>query len=322
MISYAQNREDVLLARAFAGQASGFYVDVGAAHPLEHSVTKHLYESGWRGVNVEPTAVFFERLAADRPRDVNVQAVLGTWIGTATLFVAPDAPELSSLSTAQADRVAAEGRRLRPVRVDVTTLARVCEQHAPPIIDLLKIDVEGEERRVIAGGDWSRFRPRLVMIEHILHGVPSSTSPSWEPLLLDAGYELVADDGINRYYVTAGEDELRERLRHPVDVYEPRALIDRLELAKEALRRAGLELPFPEDAESGPEARLHRRIAEHDRTIRWLHGQVSELDRRTAWYHATVAVLDARIAELRGALQAAEDGAGGGAGGIPGGPAA
>ena len=54
MISYAQNAEDVLLNRAFAGRGDGFWIDVGASDPVVNSVTKHFSDHGWRGINVEP----------------------------------------------------------------------------------------------------------------------------------------------------------------------------------------------------------------------------------------------------------------------------
>lgn len=41
MISYAQNFEDVMIARLFDDTHRGFYVDVGAAHPDFLSVTRH-----------------------------------------------------------------------------------------------------------------------------------------------------------------------------------------------------------------------------------------------------------------------------------------
>ena len=33
MLTYAQNFEDVMLARLFVGQETGFYIDVGACEP-------------------------------------------------------------------------------------------------------------------------------------------------------------------------------------------------------------------------------------------------------------------------------------------------
>ena len=32
---------------------SGFYIDVGACHPVVHSVTKLFYERGWNGINID-----------------------------------------------------------------------------------------------------------------------------------------------------------------------------------------------------------------------------------------------------------------------------
>ena len=51
-ISYAQNLEDYHLARLFEGQASGFYVDVGAGHPVGDNVSFNAYLRGWSGIVV------------------------------------------------------------------------------------------------------------------------------------------------------------------------------------------------------------------------------------------------------------------------------
>ena len=77
MISYAQNGEDVVLRRAFAGQPHGFWIDVGACDPELDSVTLNLSKLGWRGINVEPDAAFHAKFQARRPLDINVQAAIG-----------------------------------------------------------------------------------------------------------------------------------------------------------------------------------------------------------------------------------------------------
>ncbi|HKH95889.1 MAG TPA: FkbM family methyltransferase, partial [Beijerinckiaceae bacterium] len=51
---YAQNLEDYHLAEAFADQADGFYVDIGAGHPVADNVSFWFYLRGWRGLVVEP----------------------------------------------------------------------------------------------------------------------------------------------------------------------------------------------------------------------------------------------------------------------------
>jgi hypothetical protein len=40
LISYSQNNEDILLWRALKNVEKGFYIDVGANHPVDDSVTK------------------------------------------------------------------------------------------------------------------------------------------------------------------------------------------------------------------------------------------------------------------------------------------
>src|SRR2546423_10649850 len=66
VITYAQNFEDVILARVFSGCTDGFYVDVGAGDPLNLSVTKWFYDLGWDGINIEPNRALFKRLVEAR----------------------------------------------------------------------------------------------------------------------------------------------------------------------------------------------------------------------------------------------------------------
>ena len=63
---YSQYYEDYILAYVFKDHEHGFYVDVGANDPIVHSVTKHFYQLGWRGINVEPHPEKYGRLCRDR----------------------------------------------------------------------------------------------------------------------------------------------------------------------------------------------------------------------------------------------------------------
>jgi FkbM family methyltransferase len=242
MISYAGNREDVLLRRVFHDQKDGFYVDVGAGDPEDHSLTKHFYDRGWRGVNVEPTKDLYQRLVAQRERDINLNIGLSSKPGTMTLFKCP--PEFWGFSTMSADQAAkrrAEGVEVQVLQVVVSTLARVCEEHVKSEIDFLSIDVEGLEAQVIEGGDWRRWRPRVVIVEAT---EPNSTIPShegWEPLLLGAGYNFVYFDGLNRYYLRSEDAHLTRHFEVPVNVfdnYEPFEYVRQIKLHQRAAMEA------------------------------------------------------------------------------------
>ncbi len=211
MTSFADNFEDVVIQRAFDLGSRGFYIDVGAYNPVEHSVTKHFYEQGWRGINIEPNPEPFALLKADRTRDINLNIGLSDHAGELTLFEAPGAcwsaePRLLTgyFAADEADLV----RRTVPVQ----TLAEVCSRHVPlgTTIDFLKVDVEGHELEVFEGGDWSRFRPRIVVAE-------SNGSDTWEAVLREAGYHFTLFDGVNRFYVRDEDARLIPRLKAPAN---------------------------------------------------------------------------------------------------------
>jgi FkbM family methyltransferase len=213
MVSYAQNHEDVLLRRVFPRDKNGFYIDVGANDPVRDSVTKHFYDRGWRGINIEPQTGPHEHLCAARPDDINLQIGLSNCETTLELFECFPHDGVSTFSADLATMWREKGMEFVQRPVPVITLARVCEEHADQPIDFLKIDVEGHEREVIEGGDWVRWRPRVVLLE--------ATWPDrWEPQLLAVDYLFAAFDGLNRYYVRAEDRQLLSVFSDPVCYYD------------------------------------------------------------------------------------------------------
>jgi FkbM family methyltransferase len=207
-VSYAQNAEDVRLHRAFAGQPSGFYIDVGANNPVYLSVTKHFYDCGWTGINVEPAPEPFALIERDRTRDINVNVGCSNQEGTLALHTAVgDASGLSSFTAKEVAVHEQRGYKFEPVSVRVVTLASICEQHVNGRqIDFMSIDVEGHEREVLEGADFDRFRPRVIVIESTLPNTTISTHERWEDLIVSHNYTFAVFDGLNRYYVRR-EDE-------------------------------------------------------------------------------------------------------------------
>ena len=232
-VSYAQNQEDVVLARALhPDDRAGFWVDVGAGDPVLDSVTAAFAERGWRGVNVEPLPREHGRLCAARPADTNLRVALGATAGLGKLFVEPaDKRERPGLDTPidrgastmvpeLAERYRADGQEFTPIEVPIWTLAQVVADHVAGPVDFLKVDVEGFEREVLAGADWSRFRPRVVVMEAT---VPKSDEPAheaWESMLFDVGYRFAMFDGLNRFYAHADEPALLETLAIPANVFD------------------------------------------------------------------------------------------------------
>ena len=226
MISYAQNLEDVILNRLFRGKKTGFYIDVGACYPVEMSVTKHFYDLGWNGINIEPVPSCYRKLQEERPKDINLNLAVGMKSGYKEIFEIKDYPEYSSMDRRIAEAGAKHtGSSLAAFKVEVKTLKEICEFYCHEAVDFLKIDAEGMEKEVITGADWKKFRPTLLVIEATIpcsgydpaHPLEHAAWLEWEPLILDAGYLLVYDDTLNRYYLKKEEEQLKLIFDYPAN---------------------------------------------------------------------------------------------------------
>lgn len=215
-LSYSQRFEDLFLLACFPERADGFYVDIGAGHPVFDNVSFAFYLRGWRGIAVEPNPSLAALARAVRPRDTVVEALVSDAEGEADFFLVEDYHGLSTMNAAHAQQ--AKDRFDKPsqaLRRKVTTLRALCAD--APAIDFLKIDVEGAEAAVIAGGDFARMRPKAIVVEAL---APYSLAPAWdsyEPTLFSNGYRYVRFDTLNRYYVHESEPDILRRLAEAPD---------------------------------------------------------------------------------------------------------
>jgi FkbM family methyltransferase len=212
-LSYAQRFVDFHLWRCLGDIPNGFYIDVGAGHPVYDNVSFAFYLTGWRGVTVEPNPALAELGRAVRPRDHLFEGLCGASAGEATLYLQREFHGLSTTIAEHAEAAAKEvNRAAEAVRFPMTTLAALCEAQAPASFEFLKVDVEGAEADVLRGADFARFRPKVIVVEAIK---PLSLAPAWdewEPQLARHGYAYVWDDELNRYYVAEEASALAARL--------------------------------------------------------------------------------------------------------------
>jgi FkbM family methyltransferase len=189
-LSFSQFGEDLLLEHLLPPK--GFYVDVGAYHPVTFSNTWLFSRNGWRGIVVEPNPEMARLHRQRRPRDIVVESAIGGREGEARYLHHPEANN---------NRILAEGES--PAggtisRVRMTTLARLFRNHLPggQEVNLLCIDCEGMDLAVLQGNDWERVRPRVVCVE---------AKDSWEEgaisgFLKPKSYEPVARAGYSVLY--------------------------------------------------------------------------------------------------------------------------
>jgi len=211
-LSYTQNLEDYHLSLAFAGQATGRYIDVGAGHPVADNVSCWFYQRGWQGIVVEPQPELAALYARVRPRDTVVQALVGRTNGERDFFLVERLHGFSTTIERHAKNAQALGVGYRSLRLPVVTLASLCEAQGVGEIEFLKIDVEGAEPDVLAGGDFKRFRPKVIVAEAVTPGSGEPAWQDWEPQLLSQGYRFALFDTLNRFYVAEEHPAIMARL--------------------------------------------------------------------------------------------------------------
>ncbi len=210
-LSYTQNLEDYHLSLAFAGQPTGTYIDVGAGHPVADNVSFWFYERGWSGIVVEPQpdlAALYKQL---RPRDRAVRGLIGRENGEIDFFRVERLHGFSTTVREHAEKAKKFGVDYETFRMPVMTLAALCETQGLTTIDFLKVDVEGGEADVLRGNDWTRFRPKVIVIEAVAPGSGEPAWEAWEPFLLAQGYDFVLFDTLNRFYVAQEHPDILAR---------------------------------------------------------------------------------------------------------------
>lgn len=166
-IHHSQEGEDVLFERFFADKPQGFFVDVGAHHPTRFSNTYALYKRGWRGINIDATPGSMEAFKALRPEDFNLEMAVSDKTEPLIFHVFKEGA-LNTFDPALSEAYAVDGWEMSDtIELQPRPLSEVLDRYvaAGQTIDLLSVDVEGEDLAVLRSNDWEKYRPEVVVIE-------------------------------------------------------------------------------------------------------------------------------------------------------------
>jgi FkbM family methyltransferase len=167
---------------------SGFYIDIGANHPVFLSATYLLYKSGWRGLTIEPIPSLSSLHKRLRSRDTRLNVGVGVRNGTQSFWeTAPD--YFSSFSDKAVAEAEANGwcRILRERQVQVMTPSEILQHvHHGVRVNYLSIDTEGLDSEILASWPWDQCRPDMVACE--ASAVDASDA---QKILATQGYAMV-----------------------------------------------------------------------------------------------------------------------------------
>ena len=223
-ISYSQNFEDVMLWRALKHIKNGFYIDVGANHPEEDSVTKSFYENGWSGINIEPEKEFYELLEDDRPKDINLNIAISANVNSIDFFVSK-VRGWSTTDTGNSHNLKDKDVFNEVRNVQAMSLDKLIMQHNIKKVHFLKVDVEGAEKDVLESLSFKKIRPWVVLVEATKPATLIDISSEWEHILFENNYKYAYFDGINKYYIDEQHLDLLSAFKYPPNVFDEFALV-------------------------------------------------------------------------------------------------
>ncbi len=168
---YSRNEEEWIIRDYFRDKPGGVFVDVGANHYKNDSNTFYLESVlRWSGVAIDPQPSFAAEYRAHRPRTRYFSFfVSDSSDATVKLFEVNQNSLVASADKAFAERAGTNAKdpiyTARAVSVPTIRLTDLLDRLSFSRFDLLSIDVELAEPKVLAGFDIDRFKPSLVCIE-------------------------------------------------------------------------------------------------------------------------------------------------------------
>ena len=188
-ISYSQLGEDLSIVRILKqkGIRKGYYIDIGAFHPVRYSNTYRLYLTGYSGIVVDPNTTFTDLWAKYRPRDKFVKCAISA-TGDSLFYHKSNYDQARNYLSADAepdDSIFKEGE------FTTSEIPTVLPDEIPGIkkvrndLVLVDIDCEGMDFPILDSLLGSGIRPEIISFE--AHNGPNE---ALKELLNYSGYRL------------------------------------------------------------------------------------------------------------------------------------
>ncbi len=224
------------LRRELGNRADIFFIQIGShdgvtGDPLHKLVMEN---PGWRGIFVEPLRFLFERLLVNYGNDPRFQfeniAIADEsgpkdfyFIEASVESVSADFPEwhdqLGSFDKNHIIKHLGSGveRFISSTKVDCLRFPELIRRHHVQKIDLLHVDTEGYDFRILSQVDLNTYHPLVVIMEHV--HLSSQEKLAASILLAKQGYHVTATamDYFAKKNEDLGQSELEQAAREAAE---------------------------------------------------------------------------------------------------------
>ena len=168
--SYSQFNEDVFLKEYFKNKKKGFFIDIGCHHPFKANNTFLLYKSGWSGINIDLSKISIDLFNIARSRDINICAAVSNKEEIIEYYLPNNNPlstEITINKNFSEILKDVHGNEYETLKTKSITWQSIEKKYSSLLgsVDILKIDIEGSDLKVLKTIDLNKLDPKLLMIE-------------------------------------------------------------------------------------------------------------------------------------------------------------
>ena len=209
---YSQFGEDIILREILKKEAfNGFYVDVGCFHPKKFSNTYMLFKKGWSGINIDMEEDKVSLFNMARPKDFNVLSPISDIEEEVTLY----RYSKFGLGSTIEKKIASETKDqiYDKTIVKTKTLNDIIKSspYKDSQIDVLSIDVEGVDLKVLKSLNIKKYSPKVIIIEDHHNKIEDILETDTFKFLVKNSYSLRSWSFYSLIFVLPGSDILKER---------------------------------------------------------------------------------------------------------------
>jgi len=163
--SYAMDGEDLAIDQYIEKKEKGFYVDIGAHHPIHRNNTQLLFNRGWEGINIDVNQFSIDLFNFLRPDDLNLLTAISDQEGEITFYYQKKFSQLNTTDKKIAHEHFNGNFNERLVKCQSIHNILINSKYKEVKIDFLNIDVEGAEMKVLKTLNFEIYDPKLICIE-------------------------------------------------------------------------------------------------------------------------------------------------------------
>lgn len=184
----------------------GIFFDVGAYHPIEISNSNHFYENGWNVYSFEAIPensdrlklfrdsdkVFNYAISCDDKDEIDFQ-VVETKPGFTASFSSIDVNDEYKNIFGFDDKWLS-----KKIKINQRCLNTIIKEYIPELnrIDILSIDVEGNELNCLMGIDLNKFKPKVIVLEDV------TMTNKFYTYLSKFNYKFHKNNNYNYYFIS------------------------------------------------------------------------------------------------------------------------